>query len=833
MASPCFPNLLVACLLLSLFYYPAVAQRPKALVLPVTKDAATSQYVTRVNQRTPLVPLDLVVDLGARYLWVDCEVGYVSSSYRRTRCRSAQCSLADSRGCTGNDVCLLSPHNPFIRTTMIGDLGWDVLAVNSTNGSTSTGISVVPQFLFSCAPEFLLQGLARGAKGIIALGKTRIALPSQLAAEFSFDRKFAICLSSSSSYPGVIFFGDGPYVIQPGVDVSRLLTYTPLITNPVSTAATYLLGDPSYEYFIGVKSIKVDEKRVPLNATLLSIDRDGVGGTKISTVDPYTVLETSIYNAVTEVFVQAAAERNITRMAAVAPFGVCFDAGTIRGSRVGAMVPTVDLVLQQESVYWRMWGANSMVQVRQDLLCLGLVDGGTRPRTSIVIGGRQLEDNLAMTQSTFLFLICTCYYLLLVAPQSAAQKQRALVLPVRKDAPTLQYVTTVRQRTPLVPLKLVVDLGGRYVWVLCDEPSYVSSSYTPARCRSARCSLAGASVCRNCGSKHRPGCNNDTCVVFPRNPFRGRNVAVGEVAADVLALQYWRNGSWLSPLPVSTVPQFVFSCAPRFLLDGLAAGTDGVAGLGRSLVALPSQLNAALSLQRRFGVCLSPNYDGIIYFGDGRDALNLFVGSAVTLTYTPLLTNPKNDALGAAPGEPSYGYFIGVTSVRINEKVVPLNATLLSIDKKTGVGGTKISTVVPYTVLETSIYRAVTEAFTREASSSGMAKVAPVAPFGACFDGKSMGFGREGAEVPTVDLVLQGERDYWRMLGGNTMVRAREGEEVWCLGFVDGGREARSAIVIGGLQLEDNLLEFDLAASTLGFSTTLLGFRTTCAGYFG
>ena len=64
---------------------PSLAQksfRPKALVVPVTKDATTLQYLTRINQRTPLVPISLVVDLGGQFLWVDCEQNYVSSTYR-------------------------------------------------------------------------------------------------------------------------------------------------------------------------------------------------------------------------------------------------------------------------------------------------------------------------------------------------------------------------------------------------------------------------------------------------------------------------------------------------------------------------------------------------------------------------------------------------------------------------------------------------------------------------------------------------------------------------------------------------------------------------------
>jgi hypothetical protein len=226
-------------------------------------------------------------------------------------------------------------------------------------------------------------------------GRTKISLPSQFSAAFSLDRKFAICLTSSASNAkGVVFFGDGPYVLLPGIDASKLLIYTPLILNPVSTASGYFEGEPSTDYFIGVKSIKINENVVPLNASLLSINREGYGGTKISTVNAYTVMETTIYNAVTDSFVRELAKANVPRVASVAPFGACFNSKNIGSTRVGPAVPQIDLVLQSKNVYWRIFGANSMVQVKDDVLCLGFVDGGVNPRTSIVIGGHQLEDNL-------------------------------------------------------------------------------------------------------------------------------------------------------------------------------------------------------------------------------------------------------------------------------------------------------------------------------------------------------------------------------------------------------------------------------------------------------
>ncbi|MQM22303.1 hypothetical protein Taro_055353 [Colocasia esculenta] len=390
MASPRFSLFF---LFFSLFPFssPAEAQRPKALVLPVAKDAATLQYVARLHQRTPLVSLSAVVHLGGAFLEVDCERGYNSSTYRPVRCRSAQCNAARSRMCSvETNTCGVIPTNPFIQTSTSGDLADDVLSLSSTNGFNPGRPAAAPHVVFACAPTFLLEGLAKGAMGIAGLGRNPVGIPSQLAAAFSFRRKFALCLPSGGV--GVAFFGNGPYVLLPGRDVSQRLIYTPLLVNPVSTAGAYFEGEPSVEYFIGVTSIVVNTKPVTVNRTLLAIDKKtGYGGTKISTVEPYTVLESSIYKAVVGAF---ARESGLRRVAPVKPFGFCFDSKGIGSTRVGPAVPQIDLVMQSQQVYWRIFGANSVVQVKEGVLCLAFVDGGVSPRTSIVIGGYQLENNL-------------------------------------------------------------------------------------------------------------------------------------------------------------------------------------------------------------------------------------------------------------------------------------------------------------------------------------------------------------------------------------------------------------------------------------------------------
>uniref|UniRef100_A0A0D9ZYZ0 Peptidase A1 domain-containing protein n=1 Tax=Oryza glumipatula TaxID=40148 RepID=A0A0D9ZYZ0_9ORYZ len=380
----------------------ASGSSPSAVLLPVDKDGATQQYVTMFWQRTPSVPVKAVVDLAGAMLWVDCESGYESSSYARVPCGSKPCRLAKSAacatGCSGaaspgclNDTCTGFPEYTITRVSTGCNIITDKLSLYTTCRPMPGPRATAPGFLFTCGATSLTKGLGAAATGMMSLSRARFALPTQLASIFRFSRKFALCLAPAES-SGVVVFCDAPYEFQPVMDLSKSLIYTPLLVNPVTTTGVSTAGDKSTEYLIGVTGIKVNGRAVPLNATLLAIAKSGVGGTKLSMLSPYTVLETSIHKAVTDAF--AAETAMIPRVPAVAPFKLCYDGTMVGSTRAGPAVPTVELVLQSKAVSWVVFGANSMVATKDGALCFGVVDGGVAPETSVVIGGHMMEDNL-------------------------------------------------------------------------------------------------------------------------------------------------------------------------------------------------------------------------------------------------------------------------------------------------------------------------------------------------------------------------------------------------------------------------------------------------------
>lgn len=344
--------------------------------------------------------INTVIDLGAEFLWFGCD-NYTSNSYSPIPCWSSKCELVKGSGCIvecnrsgprpgcTNNTCGSSNFNQF-QGVLAGDGFYE-------DSLYTKDYVQVPQFIFSCMGNDYIQGLASGTTGMVGLARTQISLHKQVTGKLNLPDKFSLCLPSSGL--GKLSIGDVSSSSKS--DVSHLLKATPLIINPVSTSPIFVMGEPSVEYFIDVKSIRVNGETLSVKDSYFSIDKDGNGGTKISTIQNYTSLHTSIHKPFTRAFVKAASDMKIKSVDAVAQFRACFSSSSISKTAAGPVVPTIDLVLPGTDAYWRINGANSMVEIDQKTTCLGFVDAGPRPRpttvwprTSIIIGTRQLEENL-------------------------------------------------------------------------------------------------------------------------------------------------------------------------------------------------------------------------------------------------------------------------------------------------------------------------------------------------------------------------------------------------------------------------------------------------------
>ncbi|KAL5995896.1 hypothetical protein ACLOJK_025969 [Asimina triloba] len=379
----------------------------------------------------------------------------------------------------------------------------------------------------------------------------------------------------------------------------------------------------------------------------------------------------------------------------------------------------------------------------------------------------------------------------------------ALVAPIAKDTPTSLYTLTLYNRS------YVLDLTGNLLWFRCRE------SHPQIPCRSHTCITARSFQSLLCpplvAVYKRPCC----CVATPINPIT-QTCAFGDLTTTNLTIFTTEGRAPLEPI---AVPRFISSCAPKTLLGSLPSGAAGMAGLARSRLALPTQLTAALSLPKQFALCLPSEGGasrGVAFFGGGPFVLLPPPGMDVTrvLTYAQLARNQMND-----------DYYIDVKGVAVGGQLVRFLARVLVFDSL-GRGGVKLSTAVPYTTLKSHCYRPFLEVFAR--ATVGIPRVPALKPFNLCLNTSGVGRTRVGLAVPQIDLMM-GSGKNWTILGANSMKQVSK--DVACLAIVDGGPKAEQAVVIGSFQMENNFLLFDLARGLLGFSSSLLFFRTTCANF--
>ncbi|XP_027338204.1 basic 7S globulin 2-like [Abrus precatorius] len=393
-------------------------------------------------------------------------------------------------------------------------------------------------------------------------------------------------------------------------------------------------------------------------------------------------------------------------------------------------------------------------------------------------------------------------------------------LGIKKDQETNLFYASVGIGTPRHNFNLVIDLAGENLWYDCDT-HYNSSSYTPISCRSKRCP---EDICVSCDGPFKPGCTNNTCHATASNPL-ANSIFGGELGDDIVFLSKQKiSGLLTSCIEVDGFSSFRNNDSALFHLPKTS---KGVLGLSKSQLALPAQLALANNLPHKFSLCL-PSSNNLGF-------TNLLVREqpqevSKFLQTTPLIVNPVSTGPISVAGVPSNEYFIDVKAVKIDGHVVNLKPSLLSIDNK-GNGGTKISPMSPFTELQSSVYKTFIRDFLKNASDRRLKRVASVPPFEACFDSSSVGNSASGFAMPTIDLVLPGGME-WKIHGANSMVMAKK--NVACLAIVDGGKEpkmsfVKASIVIGGYQLQDNLLVFDVASSKLSFSSSLLLHNTSCS----
>ncbi|KAL0730187.1 hypothetical protein Bca4012_026280 [Brassica carinata] len=197
--------------------------------------------------------------------WLNCRKLKSLSLLRLVTCQSSTCKSIPGNGCDGK-TCLYRQPTPLGVTPAVttGRVVQDRATVSKAS---------LRSFTFSCAEEKHLRGLSPQVAGVLGLSPGRFPFWRQVTTAFNIIPKFALCLPSSGT--GRFYIGGANYYRN----------------NPVPMTLTPLKNIGSGNYLLSVQSIYVGGSPLSLNPSLLE------GGAKLSTVVPYTVLQTDIYNA--------------------------------------------------------------------------------------------------------------------------------------------------------------------------------------------------------------------------------------------------------------------------------------------------------------------------------------------------------------------------------------------------------------------------------------------------------------------------------------------------------------------------------------------------------
>ncbi|KAJ0881055.1 putative aspartic peptidase A1 family, aspartic peptidase domain superfamily, xylanase inhibitor [Helianthus annuus] len=393
-------------LLLALIPREAIAQYPPpytSFFAPLHKHTDAVNPLYSVQIMTAYVNMQFVhsyflIDIDAPVTWHDCIVQwnmYPGSCPNNTLCTSPV--SCDEYQCTEvqTSYSYKSPYCPQVKDTTPSPEGYCTCSINVMNPinwpcsqallnydnffvNTSNGRNPLPGFYaaFSnaaCAPSSAFESFPVNVTGVMALSLSPSAFLVSLD-QPPLKRTFSLCLPSTSSAPGILFYGNGPFHLLPqsNIDVKNFLAYTPLLKHP-----------DSFGYFIGVNSIVIKTR---------SIDIPGNTTAKLSTIEPYTTLRTDIYNRVVMRF--SMVTKRFPLANPIAPFDLCFSTFT-NGTKVDLKVPDIDFNLP-DGKKWAVSTANSMKQITSDVACLAFVDGGATSEHAIVIGTYQFEDNFLL-----------------------------------------------------------------------------------------------------------------------------------------------------------------------------------------------------------------------------------------------------------------------------------------------------------------------------------------------------------------------------------------------------------------------------------------------------
>ncbi|CAN6219061.1 unnamed protein product [Urochloa humidicola] len=348
------------------------------------------------------------------------------------------------------------------------------------------------------------------------------------------------------------------------------------------------------------------------------------------------------------------------------------------------------------------------------------------------------------------------------------------------------YHMTLSIGTPPLAFPAILDTGSDLTWTQCapctacfPQPTPL---YDPASSSTSSALPCASPLCQALPSAFRRACNATGCAYDYRYTV---GFTAGYLAADTLAI-----GDAAAPF----FPGVAFGCSTAN--GGDVGGASGIAGLGRGVLSLVSQLGVG-----RFSYCFRSDADaGASPIMFGALAANVTGGGAQQST--PLVMNP-------VPGRRAPYYYVNLTGVTVGETELPVTSGTFGFTAA-GDGGVIVDSGTTFTYLAEAGYAMLRKAFVSQAAGLTTVSGEPY-DFDLCF---AVGAVAAGV-VPVPRLVF-------RFAGGAEYDVPRrsyfdavdEGGSVACLLVLP----TRGVSVIGNVMQMDLHVLYDLDGGTFSFA---------------
>ncbi|GMI81658.1 hypothetical protein like AT3G52500 [Hibiscus trionum] len=360
------------------------------------------------------------------------------------------------------------------------------------------------------------------------------------------------------------------------------------------------------------------------------------------------------------------------------------------------------------------------------------------------------------------------------------------------------YSISLSFGTPPQILPFVMDTGSDFVWFPCTH-RYVCKKLVG--CRNPKCSWVHHSNQTQCDEcQNSPNPQNCTQVCPPYFILYGSGTTAGVALSETLNL-----GD-------RTVSNFLVGCSVFS-----SRQPAGIAGFGRGLPSLPSQLKL-----HKFSYCLisrrfddSPSSSTLIL-----DSTSDFDRKTNGLIYTPFLKNPVVEGKEAF----QVYYYVFLRKITVGGRRVKVPYKLLSPGKG-GDGGTIVDSGSTFTFMAREIFVPLALEFVKQVKNYSRARdVEVLTGLMPCFN---VSDGGKPVEFPELRFHFKGGAEMALPLENYFAV---VGDGVACLtvvtdGGVGGGKaevgHSGPAVVLGSFQMQNYYVEYDLRNERLGLKPQL------------